>query len=232
MKFIFYSHKDYSDIWPIMFGQAEKYLGQYQKVLFTNEGDAPDDWDVLYYDDSLPYQQRVLSCLAKLKDEVVVFHHEDMFLRAEPDHETLKYFANIVEADQVSFIKLLRGGYVDTLVESEYAGLLISPQDMVFTIQPTICKKHNLETMYRDTPGESIWEFESNTHKTTTKENFTGCMAFESGDQKRGMYHYDSKVYPYIATGVVKGKWYTSDYPEMLTILNDYDINKSLRGEV
>jgi hypothetical protein len=136
-----------------MFGQAEKYLGQYQKVLFTNEGDAPDDWDVLYYNDSLPYQQRVLSCLAKLKDEVVVFHHEDMFLRAEPDHETLKYFANIVQADQVSFIKLLRGGYVDTQVESEYAGLLISPQDMVFTIQPTICKKHNLETMYRETPG-------------------------------------------------------------------------------
>jgi len=46
------------------------------------------------------------------------------------------------------------------------------------------------------------------------------------------MYHYDSKAYPYIATGVVKGKWYTSDYPEMLTILNDYDIDKSLRGEV
>ena len=232
MKFIFYSHKDYSDIWPIMFGQAEKYLGQYQKVLFTNEGDAPDDWDVLYYDDSLPYQQRVLSCLAKLNDEVVVFHHEDMFLYGEPDHSALNYFKDLVERGCISFIKLLRGGYVDTLVDSECSGLVVSPKDMVFTIQPTICKKHDLETMYRDTPGESIWEFESNTYKTTTKENFTGCMAYESGDQKRGMHHYDSKVYPYIATGVVKGKWYISDYPEMLDILDDYDIDRSIRGEV
>ena len=83
----------------------------------------------------------MLSCLAKLKDDVVVFHHEDMFLHAKPDHETLKYFENIVKQDQVSFIKLLRGGYVDTLIESEYSGLVISPEDMVFTIQPTICKK-------------------------------------------------------------------------------------------
>ncbi len=57
-------------------------------------------------------------------------------------------------------------------------------------------------------------------------------MAFEEGDSKRGMYHYDSSVYPYVATGVVKGKWYTSDYPEMQAILNDYNIDVALRGEV
>lgn len=232
MKFIFYSHKDYSDIWPIMFGQAEKYLKQYDKVLFTNEGDAPDDWDVLYYDESLPYQQRVLSCLDKLDAEVVVFNHEDMFLYSPPNHKTLKSFASLIKEDKISFIKLLRGGYVDALVESEYPGLVVSPQDMVFTIQPTVCKKKNLEIMYRETPGNSIWEFEANTHKTTTKQNFTGCMAFEKGDKKRGMYHYDSNTYPYIATGVVKGKWYTSDYPEMQSILTEYNINKNLRGEI
>lgn len=232
MKFIFYSHKDYSDIWPIMFGQAKKYLRQYDKVLFTNEGEAPEGWEVLYYEDSLPYQQRVLSCLSKLDDETVVFHHEDMFLTATPDHEALKYFSSLVEQDCVSFIKLLRGGYYDTLLKSNYSGLLVSPTDMVFTIQPTVCKKKDLETMYRETPGNSIWEFESNTAKTTEKEEFTGCMAFEKGDSKRGMYHYDSSVYPYVATGVVKGKWYTSDYPEMQAILNDYNIDVALRGEV
>ena len=232
MKFIFYSHKDYSHVWPIMFRQAEKHLNNYQKILFTNNGEAPKDWDVLYYDDSLPYQQRVLSCLSKLEDDIVIFNHEDMFLYAKPDHETLKYFASLVEENQVSFIKLLRGGYTDVLFKSEYPGLFISPKNMVFTIQPTICRKKNVETMYRETPGNSIWEFESNTFKTTTKENFTGCMAFETSDKKRGMYHYDSRVYPYIATGVVKGKWYTSDYPEMLTILSDYNIDKNLRGEV
>jgi len=215
-----------------MFGQAEKYLGQYQKVLFTDEGNAPDDWDVIYYDDSLPYQQRVLSCLAEIEDEVVVFNHEDMFLYAEPDHQSLRYFSNLVSEGKTTFIKLLRGGYVDTLEDSEYEDLVVSPQDMVFTIQPTICKKKDLVTMYSETLGSTIWEFESNTAITSFNNNFKGLMAYRDIDEKRGMYHYDSNTYPYVATGVVKGKWYTSDYPELRDLLKQYSINADDRGEV
>jgi len=232
MKFLFYSHSDYSDIWPVMFGQAEKYLKDYDKVLFTNEGKAPDDWDVVYYDDSLPYQQRVLSCLAEIEDEVLVFNHEDMFLYDEPDHQSLRYFSNLVSQGKTTFIKLLRGGYADALEDSEYEDLVVSPQDMVFTIQPTICKKKDLVTMYSQTLGNTIWEFESNTAITTSNNDFKGLMAYRDIDKKRGMHHYDSNTYPYVATGVVKGKWYTSDYPELRDLLKQYGINAEERGEV
>jgi hypothetical protein len=232
MKFLFYSHKDYSDIWPIMFGQAEKYLNQYSKVLLTNEGEAPDDWSVLHYDDSLTYRDRVVSCLSQLSDDVIVFNHEDMFLYGDPNHKALKYFFNLVQDKKVSFIKLLRGGMTDTLINSDYDGLIASPTDMVFTIQPTVCNRENLITMYKETEGDTIWSFESNTYKTAQKFNFLGCMAFQDSDRKRGKYHYDSKVYPYIATSVVKGKWYTSDYPELTSILKDYNIDPKVRGEI
>ena len=59
MKFIFYSHSDYSDIWELLFGQCDKYLKDQDKVLFTDKGEVPEDWDVVYYDDKLPYQERV-----------------------------------------------------------------------------------------------------------------------------------------------------------------------------
>ena len=55
---------------------------------------------------------------------------------------------------------------------------------------------------------------------------------FQDSDKKRGKYHYDSRAYPYIATSVVKGKWYTSDYPELVSILKDYDIDPKIRGEI
>jgi hypothetical protein len=230
MKFVFYSHFDYSDIWPVLFGQCEKYLGDQKKVLFTNKGTAPDGWEVITYDDSLPYQQRVTSCLNKLETNHLVFSHEDMFLYDVPDLSKLKEFQKVL--GNVNFIKLLRGGYVDELIDApEHEDLLVAPLDMVFTIQPTLCSKSDLIKMYDQTPGDSIWEFESNTKNTSLIHGMSGRMVYKKGDKKRGMYHYDSCIYPYIATAVVKGKWYTSDYPELLSILADYNINVNQRGE-
>lgn len=235
MKFIFYSHSDYSDIWDVLFGQCDKYLKNQSKVLFTDmagKGNVPKDWDVVYYDEKLPYQERVTSCLAQLEDEIVVFSHEDMIPCDDIDFKTLKDFEELIRDDSVDFIKLLRGGYSDNHLQSkEHAYLVDCPPDMVFTIQPTICKKDRLMTMYSETPGSSIWEFEAQTLHTAAHHEFAGRMAYRSTDKKRGMYHYDSSTYPYIATAIVKGKWYTSDYPEIKDLLKSYKIDITERGE-
>jgi len=45
--------------------------------------------------------------------------------------------------------------------------------------------------------------------------------------------HWDSSIYPYVATAIVKGKWNTSQYSKELNILfKDYDIDPSVRGEI
>ena len=231
--FVFYSHHEYSDIWPVLFGQCEKYIKEHKKVLFTNEGTAPEGWEVITYDDSLPYQQRVVSCLEQLDDDIIIFHHEDMILYSGFDRTSLKRYIELVEKDEVTFIKLLRGGYSDEKIKSDADhSLLCCSPNMVFTIQPTICKVSNLLTMYKETPGDSIWSFESNTHGTSIRNKFSGCMSFREGDEKRGMYHWDSSIYPYVATAVVKGKWYTSEYPELVKILEKYKVNVDERGTV
>ena len=38
------------------------------------------------------------------------------------------------------------------------------------------------------------------------------------------MYHFDSLVYPYIATAIVKGKWNFQEYPELKKLLDSYNI--------
>ena len=54
-----------------------------------------------------------------------------------------------------------------------------------------------------------------------------------NNEPKRGMHHYDSKIYPYIATAVVKGKWNLTDYPqELIKILNKNNINVDKRGKI
>jgi hypothetical protein len=51
------------------------------------------------------------------------------------------------------------------------------------------------------------------------------------GNPKRGLQHYDSTVYPCIATAVVKGVWNISEYPEeMKSIINEFNIDCRKRG--
>jgi hypothetical protein len=45
------------------------------------------------------------------------------------------------------------------------------------------------------------------------------------------LYHYDSFVYPYVATAINKGKWNLNEYTEELNpIFEEYGINPFERG--
>jgi len=45
------------------------------------------------------------------------------------------------------------------------------------------------------------------------------------------MFHWDSNIYPYIATAVVKGKWdYKCYFEELEELLKVYNINPNKRG--
>ena len=56
-------------------------------------------------------------------------------------------------------------------------------------------------------------------------------MYYTGSEKKRGMYHWDSTIYPYFATAVVKGKWNFSDYFATLKpLLIESKTNISHRG--
>jgi hypothetical protein len=56
-------------------------------------------------------------------------------------------------------------------------------------------------------------------------------MARRGDEKRRGLYHYDSFVYPYVATAINKGKWNLNEYTEELNpIFEEYGINPFERG--
>ena len=62
--------------------------------------------------------------------------------------------------------------------------------------------------------------------------NMQGLFCYY-GEDKRGLYHYDSKVFPHISTALVKGRWNMSEYPqEMTELIKEYKINIMNRGWV
>lgn len=237
MNYIYYTHSDYSDVWPVLFGQCDKFLKEEKKTLFVNEGEyhsIPPNWDVRYYNDSLPYQERVLSCLKQLNEhETIVFSHEDMFLLDYKTDVLLERGEKYVEEGFFDFVKLIRGGYTDFGTPMyDDLDFYSTPPTTTFTIQPTICKVWDLMTMYFETPGDTIWEFEANTSKTTIKNRFRGAMLCTGGDKQIGMHHWSSIGFPFAATAVVKGRWNVSEVSGLLDLLEEYNINAEERGVV
>jgi hypothetical protein len=225
IKIIVYTHTDYKHVWPLWFGQTEKYLSDFEKIIFVNKKDEsiPSNYKIITYDENDLYSRRVSSCLDQLdQNDTIIFHHEDMFLYDKPNFNILNEFKNIIKENPDTLIKLIRAGG-NNIKCFLHEKLYSNPTGLNYSIQPTICKVHLLKNIYSTTPGSTIWEFEQNAgNQLNTLYSFY-CY---DGEPLRGLAHYDSSIYPYIATAIVKGQWNLQEYNNELTkLFNEYKIN-------
>lgn len=235
---VFYSHSDYSDVWAPLFAQTEKYLKGYKKYLFTDQSTEKldNDWIVIRYDDSLPYQKRMLHCLDQVEEDIILFHHEDMFLYDSPNEQKLKELVALVESEEISIIKLCRASYNENhplVRNTSHNDVYENPKDLSFTVQASICNKEKLEIIYSKTYGNNIWEFETNSAMVCDYLKIKTGMTWEEGDHKRGQFHWDSNIYPYFNSAITKGKWNLSGYKDdLLSVLEETGVDISKRGIV
>ena len=217
MKILVYTHSDYSWVWKYWHQQTDKFLQNFDKICMSNSNSSfRDDYLVIKYNDKLTYKNRVLSCLNDIDDnEIVLFCHEDMFLYKKPNFEIIDEYINLIKNDNCELIKLIRA--FENLDKSNlHKKLFKNPDKQLFSIQPTIIKIKTLKHIYKTVPGDNIWEFEANTSKKYLKDLISLCSFDPDLDKKRGKFHYDSSVYPYICTAVIKGKWNFKEYKKEL----------------
>ncbi len=217
MKLLLYTHSDYNWVWKFWHQQTDKFLNNFEKIcLINSNSNFREDYISIKYNDSKTYKNRVLSCLDKLdNDEIVIFLHEDMFLYNKPRFNIINEFYELIKNDKCHSIKLIRA-FENLEKSSLHKNLLINPSKQLFSIQPTILKIKTLKTIFTNTPGENIWEFESNTTIEHLKDFKSFCSFDASLDFKRGKFHYDSSVFPYICTAVIKGEWNFKEYKKEL----------------
>ena len=144
---VFYSHSDYSDVWAALFAQTEKYLKGYKKYLFTDESteELDNDWIVIKYDDSLPYQKRMLHCLEQVEEDIILFHHEDMFLFDSPNEGKLKEIISLVQNEEIDLVKLARASYDEAhplVKNTTHENVYENPSNLKFAIQPSKIRIH------------------------------------------------------------------------------------------
>jgi len=231
---VMYSHSSYSDAWEMFCGQIEKYFPKdIKRYAFVDKYDnLPENWQIINYDDSLSYNKRVASCLEKINEEYLIFHHEDMPLYDKPDLQFLEDKKNLMSERNIDYIKLLKGGNMG-LPEIKYSDVLYElPKngDCYFSVQPSLCKKDSIELIYKNCDIDHIHDFEPKAHIMSILLNHKNLYYYDNEPQ-RGLCHWDSKIYPYVATAIVKGKWNYSEYSlELSSLHKEYKIDKNIRG--
>jgi hypothetical protein len=222
---IVYTHTDMKDIWPMFFGQLKKYIGDTKVYVAVNEDDTQiSDYIRIIYDDTKEYTERWKDILDKIDEETFMFMHEDMILFDKIDFQSLEKYIRYINNESAESIKLILAG--DGFIESPFDKTLVTNEYSKFSIQPTITTKKVFRGHVDTLPKLNIWQFEQ-----AVVSYGSDYMVRIGGEKKRGLYHYDSLVFPYVATAINKGKWNLNEYhPELNPMFEEYDINPFERG--
>lgn len=238
---VMYSNAEYSDVWKVFNGQHKKFFpdNPFKQYLLTDEviSDDMDGWEPILYSNDDGYRERLIHCIEKIDEPSLILCHEDMFLYDSVDLQLLKDYTHIVNNHDIDFIRLILSG-VKKLKKSIYDLPLweinFSDRDTIFAIQPTVWKKDVLLDILRSTNSTKVGiygpaQIEVEASRTAESLNIRGLVHYDNEKARGG--HYDSNVYPYIATAIRKGRWNMSEYPnELGDILTEYGIDWNIRG--
>jgi len=222
---VVYTHTDMKDIWPMFFGQLKKYISNTKVYVAINQNDSYlSDYIQILYDDNKKYTERWKQILPQISEEIILFLHEDMILFNSIKVDYIKKYYNYIKNNEANSIKLILAG--DTFSESSIDSTLVYNDYSKFSIQPTIVTKEFFLTTLNSVGQLNIWEFEQ-----AVSPNGRDYMVRIGSEKKRGLYHYDSLVFPYIATAINKGKWNLIEYEDVLNpLFEEYNINPFERG--
>lgn len=238
---VIYSHSSFADCWNMAVMQTKKNMPANceRVVLFADDSaetrakfEALEDTsgvDLLFYQDSLPYTERLRTGLEALSARwpIVYFMHEDMPLVSPVDAYYLNALLHYIGSSNELYVKLIDTTMVDEkLPHPEFPGLVSNTGGYAISIQPALLKTKEFAAFLANFRC-SIYEFEG----VCTRSNFKASAV--AGDRRIGKYLLSNRRFPHIATAISKGKWCVSEWPDEIRSLAEiYSIDIQKRGTV
>jgi hypothetical protein len=157
-----------------------------------------------------------------------------MFLYGTPNVSALKNILKLLATanSPLDYVRLIRGGrYIGTAIPKNWKfSRMYRLSPWLLSVQPSFWRREVLLKLVTEMAGKNIWEFESAGQKVFRRLGIRGATVNQKGI-RRGKYHWDNAIYPFVATAIVKGKWNKSEYGDVLEpILEANGINPELRG--
>lgn len=230
-----YTHSNCEDLWPIYFDLLDQHAPGFKSIVVSNvECDKYKNHKFIQSPDT-NYCLEIADIVKKhVNTEYLIYLQEDFFLYDDVNKEELKYVIDFLNETIVSYVRLIKCGDVTNIPIKDKIYWVQTPDRPHSSItsvsfQPTLWKKEDFMKVYENTP---YTKFQEGIEFTNTLNNLDYyCAYYYNNEPKRGSMHWDSSIFPYIATAIVKGKWNMSEYEkELLPILTKYDVSPFIRG--
>ena len=233
------TYSKYSDLWPMFFDSLEEYLPSLKRYVFVDEGEPDENSTTVHYDSANLFRTQFLSCIKEVSEEYCIFISEDYIMYDAPKMDLIEKYKNILDEDKkLSFIRFAKG---IEFYEPEYKShddlyVLNNLFPYFYSQTAAIWRTRDLERIFLNSDESHIAneDYENSFEWRATAVcgilDIQGLFCY-NGEAKRGIYHYDSAVFPYVATALVKGKWNLSEYKkELEPLLKKYNIDVNNRG--
>lgn len=182
------------------------------------------------YDNADPYYKVWVDALNSFGDDYFIYLQEDFFLYDKVNEEKLnEYLQFLKDNPEYSFVRLIKSGNLGGAMVHKNLYEIESSNQHVFAMQATIWRTSDYIKLMEEVKDPK-W-FENDKYRDAMiKLNMKGVYHYDN-EPKRGLNHYDSNVYPYVATALVRGQWNLGEYPnELRPILDENNIEINKRG--
>jgi len=228
---VVYSNSNCIDIWNMFISQEEQYSSIPLRAI-CNVSDFPIESDKLFlYNDADDYYEVWTKALLKFDSKYFIYLQEDFVLYDKINDKKIDEYVNFLEENEkYSFVRLMKAGVnlSDKLISDKLYE--IEPTNpTIFGMQATIWRTSDyIKLMW--SVQEKKWLETEKYKEAMMKLGMYGLYHYD-GEKKRGGSHWDSNVYPCIATAIVRGKWNMREYSEYLQPLaKKYNIDLNKRG--
>jgi|TARA_R110002012_G_scaffold61887_2_gene162383 hypothetical protein len=225
------TNSNYSDVWDPCFGRLDRFAPGIKKYIFTDSDDGvPDDITPVFYDNEASYRNQLLSCLKQIEQKYIIYTSEDYILYNQVQLEEIENVSNVLDETNYSFCKFIKGPELTSHFKDNLY-IIDQGDPNFFAQQASIWKTRDFQSIFEAAPSENTrMQHEPGGSDICRQLGLSGLQYF-SNTNKRGIHHYDSEIFPCIATAVVKGLWNMSEYPnEMADVVREFKINISSRG--
>jgi hypothetical protein len=227
---ITYTHSSCKDIWPIYFGQLDKFIPNINSHVICNQIDESfPNHKFHLYNEKEHYWNHWVNFLETLQDKYFIYMQEDFILTANPNFDKIDNYIKFLDRTNRSFVKFIANDLTGFNNIEDDLFDVPSGHQFFFCMQASIWNRVDFINLYKtakvidfvERPQYSI---------ASRKLGLKGSFVY-NGQPKRGQHHYDSLCFPIIATAIIRRKWNTIEYKnELEQLAKEYKFNMNIRG--
>jgi len=235
-----YTHSSYADILRVFVGEFLEFWDEHFDLIVACEDKGVQllsasmseynnlAYQLVLYDDSLQYTDRIRQVMGKLGDcSNVLFLHEDMIPSNKPDMSTIERLLEYKVSNSLMWLGLTKNtSYNDKIRINEL--ICKASTGYRYVVQPSFISPLPWQEFLGLLPRPlTIWELEEYLSHSPDTVYFHD----EDGSIRRGLYQFDLRCLPHISTAITKGKWNYLEYPaELDKISRKYNLRLDDRG--